>query len=155
VSKGEECWKERSSDWDLRWLRCRRRKGGRDGPFVAQELVGLPGVVLRWVVENAKSNVDAQVSSSSSWRAGGIRWDPDIGSNRSRPSNSTSDSDEKRPPLSSSSRPEIKSDLPSALWCGPAHRGLPTTPHMHSFRFPPPLPAQYGVPSLQFPPRLP
>jgi len=145
--------KKRSSGLRLEMDEVQVEEGRTRWALVAQELVGPPGVVLRWVVEHAKSNVHAQVPS---WRAEEIRWDPDIGSSRSGPSNSTSDSDDKRPPFSLNSRPEFKSDLPSAWWYGPSpHRGPPPPHHMHSFRFPPPPPVQYGVPPLQFPPWLP
>ncbi|KAG8220447.1 hypothetical protein J3R82DRAFT_3141 [Butyriboletus roseoflavus] len=145
----------------------------------AEELVGPPGIALRWVVEDGRSgkvttpsdpvrkDVDSRASSSISSTRGEVRWDLDIEFSPSRTSRSTSVSDEKRqmppsgsmatvPGPSSSSKPELKMDSPPTWWYGPSpHRGPPPTPHLPLLRFPPPPSAQYGPPPLQFSPWFP
>ena len=134
----------------------------------AEELVGPPGLVSRWVVEDGRSEkvtapsdlvgrnlVDSRAPSSISSTREEVRWDLDI---QSSSSGSTSISDEKRQSSGSmaSSKRELKADLPSALWYGSSpHRGPPLNPHLSSLRFPPPPSVQYGPPPLQLPPWFP
>lgn len=146
----------------------------------AEELVGPPGLALRWVVEDGgpgkvtthsasarKDAVDFRAPVSISSRREEVRWHPDIDFSSSHPSRPLSASDEKRqshpsssmadvPGSSLISKPVLKTDSPSAFWYGSStHRGPPPTPCLPSLRFPPLSSVQYGPPlhfSTWFPP---
>ena len=187
---GESCWtkgvvcrpragKCRSSDLHLEIDEAAVDEGRARWSRVAEDLVGPPGLVLRWLVEHGnsgkvvapldpghKDGVGTRALPPMSSSREEIRWDPGISSNPFRSSRPVSASDEKRQPLpsgsavsvpgsASGSKPEPKADLPSAWWYGPPHRGPPPAPHLPSFRFPPPPPVQYGPPPLQLSPYFP
>lgn len=139
----------------------------------AEELVGPPGLALRWVVGTASSAtvhkdvVDSRAPSLIFSRRGEFRWDPDVDSSPFRPSRATSTFDEKKqsppsdsmatvPGPSSGSKPGPKTDSPSAWWYEPSpHHGPPPASHLPSLRFLPPPSIQFGPPPLQFSPWFP
>ncbi|KAH0829056.1 hypothetical protein J3R83DRAFT_2513 [Lanmaoa asiatica] len=159
----------KSSDLQLEIDEAAVEEGRARWTRTAEELVGLSGLALRWVVEDARSRkvttpsdsahknvVDSRPSSSTFSRREEVRWDPDIGSSPSRLSRPTSTSDEKRQSPPSSSKPELKTDSPSTWRYGPSpYCGPPPTTHLPSLRFPPQPSVQYGPPPLHFSPWFP
>lgn len=170
----------RSSDLQLEIDEATVDEGRASWARAAEELVGPPGLALRWVIEDGKSgkvtmpfdparkdSADSRAPPSISLSREEVRCNPDFDFSPFSPSRPTSVSDEKRqsPPSSSTAfvpgsassfKRELKTDSPSVWWYGPSpHRGPPPTPHLPSLRFPPPPHVQYGPPSLQFSPYFP